>query len=109
MNLYRYRSCHSCHVTCLSRCLFEWDWTIFYHGREKLQVVGLSVGEAEEGMNSIQVEGAECFKAEDREMILAAIIEKHGSTQQLNEKLRKKWGDVAYEAQSHLPKYEGEE
>ena len=77
-------------------CLFEWDWTMYYHGREKLKFLGLSEAQADAGQNTIDVERAECFKAEDKEMILREIIEKHGSAYDFNEKLKNKWIDVQY-------------
>ena len=86
-------------VTCclnLSRCLYEWDWTIFYHGREKLQLMGLSKEEADEGTSSIDVDQAMCFMIEDKQMILQEIKDKHGSTKNFNEKLRAKWTDLWY-------------
>lgn len=101
-----------------SRCLFEWDWTIFYHGQEalrfvglsraltsdpyikfkpkplKLRFVGLSRAQAMKGRNKINVDKAECFKAQDKEMILGEIRKKHESTEVFNQKLREKMFDV---------------
>ena len=75
-------------------CLYEWDWTIYYHGRETLQLLGLSKEEAEESQAKINIEMAECFMAADREMILREIIDKHGSAGIFNDKLKSKWLDV---------------
>ena len=83
-------------------CLYEWDWTMHLHGREAMKIVGLSVEEAEEGMNNIEVGKAKCFKLQDQEMILGEIIKKHSSLESFDEKLRKKWGDVAYEVQANI-------
>jgi hypothetical protein len=69
---------------------------MYYHGREKLQLFGLSKDQAFEGLMKIHVEKAECFKAEDKEMILREIREKHGSTQVFNDKVRRKWSDVEF-------------
>jgi hypothetical protein len=79
-------------------CLFEWDWTMYYHGREKLQFLGLSEAKAWEGRANIDVEKAECFKAVDKEMILREIREKHGSTQVFNHKIDSKWFDICARA-----------
>ena len=82
-----------CETQSRAWCLFEWDWTMYYHGRGKLQFLGLSMLHVDEGRRKIDVERAECFKAEDKEMILREIKEKHGSTQVFNDKLRNKWYD----------------
>ena len=81
-------------MCCLSRCLYEWDWTIFYHGREKLLFLGLTIYEASYGEDKIDVEKAECFMAQDKEMILREIVHKHGSCDVFNRKLKNKWFDV---------------
>ena len=75
-------------------CLYEWDWTIFYHGREKIQFLGLSDDEAMDGIEMIDVQKAECFMAGDRAMILREIVNKHGSTAIFNDKIRQKWADA---------------
>ena len=62
-----------------------------YHGREALRFVGLSRDEASDGYLKIEVEQAECFKAEDKEMILGEIVKKHGSYKDFNQKLSAKW------------------
>jgi hypothetical protein len=80
-----------CETQSRAWCLFEWDWTMYYHGREALQFTGLSKEEAEAGREGIDVEKAECFKAEDKEMILREIMNKHGSTDNFNTKLQIKW------------------
>ena len=80
-----------CETQSRAWCLFEWDWTMYYHGREKLQLLGLSKDQAWEGLMKIHVEMAACFKAEDKEMILREIINKHGSTDNFNTKLQIKW------------------
>jgi hypothetical protein len=67
---------------------------MYYHGREKLKLLGLSKDQAWDGEIKLDVEKAECFKAEDKEMILRETKEKHGSTQVFNEKLKNKWLDV---------------
>jgi hypothetical protein len=77
-------------------CLFEWDWTMYYHGREKLRYLGLSKAQAKEGKDKLDVEMAECFSATDKEMILREIINKHGSIEVFNNKLKNKWSDVQY-------------
>ena len=77
-------------------CLFEWDWTMWFHGREKLQFVGLSKEEADEGTNSIDVDQAECFHLADKEMILTEIVQKHQSTKVFNDKIKAKWTDLWY-------------
>ena len=64
---------------------------MYYHGRGKLQYLGLSKDQAESGKDKIDVEMARCFKAEDKEMILREIINKHGSTDNFNTKLQIKW------------------
>jgi hypothetical protein len=56
-----------CQTQSRAWCLFEWDWTIFCHGREKLKFTGLSQEEARAG--KIDVEKAECFKAQNKAMI----------------------------------------
>ena len=83
-----------CETQSRAWCLFEWDWTMFYHGREKLKFVGLTRGQAMKGRNKINVNQAECFKPEDKEMILAEITKKHGSTEVFNQKLKENWDDV---------------
>jgi hypothetical protein len=77
-------------------CLFEWDWTMFYHGRDRLRFVGLSEVEACRGAENIDVDQADCFKAEDKEMILREIIKNHGGTTIFNDKLKLKMVDVFY-------------
>jgi hypothetical protein len=46
------------------------------------------------GQHKINVEKADCFKAEDKEMILREIREKHGSTKIFDTKLKNKLSDV---------------
>ena len=75
-------------------CLFEWDFTIFYHGREALRFVGLTRGEAELGYKKVSVNDAECFRSEDKEMILTEIVKKHGSTSVFNKKIWESLYDV---------------
>ena len=71
---------------------------MYYHGREKLKFLqlGLSHGQAETGRTKIDVAKAECFKAEDKEMILREIIKNHGGTTIFNDKLKLKMVDVFY-------------
>ena len=78
----------------LTHIQYEWDFTIFNHGREALQFVGLSKDEAEKGKDTIDVDQAECFHIDDKRMILDEIVKKHGSTAVFNEKLKNKWTDV---------------
>lgn len=75
-------------------CLFEWDWTIHLHGREALQILGLSKEDAREGKDSIDIIKATCFKQSDYDMILGQVVEKHGSADVFNEKLRNKFSEV---------------
>ena len=65
-----------------------------YHGREALQFVGLTRGQALKGRNKIAVERAECFKPEDKNMIVDEIRKKHTSTEVFDQKLRENWNDV---------------
>jgi hypothetical protein len=41
-----------------------------------------------QGTNSIDVDQAECFHSEDKQMILTEIVQKHQSTQVFNEKIK---------------------
>ena len=44
-----------------------------------------------DSVSEINVDQAECFKAEDKRMILDEIMKKHGSTDVFNDKLKAKF------------------
>lgn len=60
-------------------CLFEWSWTLHYHGNKGLKFLGIeSLNEAKKMLNGIYVEFADCYDPRDKEMILADVRAHHG-------------------------------
>jgi hypothetical protein len=82
-----------CNTASRAWCLFEWDWTMYLHGREALQILGLTLDEVDSSQG-IDIQQATCFKQSDYEMILAQVVEKHGSADAFNLKLEAKWMEV---------------
>jgi len=69
-------------------CLYEWDHTLLHHGPDGLHMAGLSLEHRAQMINSIDVDVAECYKIEDKGMILEKIRAHHGSSTQFNNDLR---------------------
>lgn len=65
---------------------------MFYHSREGLAVRGLTLEDPDGSKLDVQL--AQCFDPEDKRRILEAIVEKHGSTEAFNQKLKTKWMEV---------------
>ncbi len=60
-------------------CLYEWNHTYALHGIEVLLFVGMSNGGRQRIIEEIDVGKADCLDPKDRAMILAEILDNHGS------------------------------
>jgi hypothetical protein len=69
-------------------CLYEWNHTYALHGIEALQFVGMSEVDRQRIIDLVDVEKAQCAKANDQTMILREISEKHGSYRAFNQRLK---------------------
>ena len=67
---------------------------MFFHGQQALHMTGLAKKDAYAGANDISVEKADCFRAEDKAMIIRAIMERHGSPDVFDQKLKNKLWDA---------------
>ena len=62
-------------------------------------MLGLAKKDAYAGANDISVEKADCFRSEDKEMIIRAIQDKHGSSDVFDQKLKNKLWDAYNDTQ----------
>ena len=69
-----------CNPATRAWCLYEWTYTIYYHGPDGLHMTGMKPSDLARILPAIDVEKAECFDGKDKEMILRKIKEHHGST-----------------------------
>ena len=69
-------------------CLYEWNHTYALHGIEALLFVGMSNDGRQRIIEEIDVEKADCLDPKDRAMILAEILENHGSYEAFNRRLK---------------------
>jgi hypothetical protein len=65
-------------------CLYEWNHAYALHGIEALLFVGMSNDGRQRIIEEIDVEKADCLGPKDRAMILAEILENHGSYEAFN-------------------------
>ncbi|KAG2439063.1 hypothetical protein HYH02_006590 [Chlamydomonas schloesseri] len=68
-------------------CIFEWAHTLAIHGADGLHL-HMSAADRAAVWDSIDVERSQCFKAEDKAMILQQVVEHYGSAAAFDAKLK---------------------
>ena len=69
-------------------CLYEWNHTVMHHSIEALQFVGMSERDRRRIVDEIDVDRAQCFDANDLQMILGEIKKYYGSSEAFNTRLK---------------------
>jgi hypothetical protein len=69
----------SCNPAKRGWCLFEWDFTLVFHGPDGLHMRGMRLEDMDIIVRCIKVEDAQCQCPEDLKMILGNILQHHHS------------------------------
>ncbi|KAG2491803.1 hypothetical protein HYH03_009963 [Edaphochlamys debaryana] len=77
----------NCNPATRGWCVYEWAHTLAAHGPDGLHL-RLEPRERAEVFRTVDIQTAECQFPKDKEMILAAVEEQHGSAAAFNAKLR---------------------
>ncbi|GAX81308.1 hypothetical protein CEUSTIGMA_g8739.t1 [Chlamydomonas eustigma] len=82
---------NGCNPASRAWCLYEWDYTLHYHGPDGLHLKGMDISDlakVAEVVNLLDVEKASCQYEYDTRMILGNIRNHHGSTAKFNTALK---------------------
>jgi hypothetical protein len=71
-------------------CVYEWAWTLIFHGPDGLHMVGMSPDDLQLIIDGIDVEAARCFDPDGsiKKMILGDVLQQSGTYQRFNNGLK---------------------